>query len=238
MGDAVRLRDVLEARRNRSRAYFDRVAPHWDTVGSLFRTGVARQRVAASLVHPHLVVADVGCGTGYLSWALASLVGRLILVDHSPAMLEQAKENLRGCRASLEFRAGEIDQLPLADNEVDAVLAGMVLHHAPDLLAFVREAFRALRPGGVFVIQDLLPHREAWLRDSMADLRLGLVPGDLTALLEKAGFESPEVEVVEDSYTPERPDGGRADLSLFVVRGRRPNGAASRTLNRSMSCPS
>jgi ArsR family transcriptional regulator len=144
-------------------------------------------------------------------------------------MLDQARTNLRGSRATLEFRAGEIDRLPLGEAEVDAVVAGMVLHHAPDLLAFTREAWRALRPGGVLVIQDLLPHRESGLRETMADFKLGLVPDEVASLLREVGFLAPVVELVDDSYTPARPDGGRADLPLFLVRGRKP--AADRSPN-------
>ncbi|NRA96588.1 MAG: metalloregulator ArsR/SmtB family transcription factor [Planctomycetes bacterium] len=219
--DIERLAEVLEARRHRSRAYFDQVAPEWDMIGSDFRTGVARARVAASLVPSGLVVADVGCGTGYLASGLASLVSRIILVDHAPGMLEAAKQNLEGSRCELEFRCGEIDDLPLADGEVDAILAGMVLHHAPDPTAFFREASRVLKPGGVLVAEDLLPHREAWMRDTMADLRLGMEPRDLTARLTDVGFVDIIHESVEDAYTPEHPDGARVELPLFLIRARK-----------------
>ncbi|MEE2711680.1 MAG: metalloregulator ArsR/SmtB family transcription factor [Planctomycetota bacterium] len=219
--DLERLAEVLESRRARSRSYFDEVAPEWDMIGSDFRTGVARARVAASLVPNELIVADVGCGTGYLSSGLASIVSKVILVDHAPGMLDAARQNLEGARCELEFRCGEIDALPLAEGEVDAVVAGMVLHHAPDLTAFFREASRVLKPGGVLVVEDLLPHREAWMRDTMADLRLGLEPRDLAARLTDIGFVDVVQDPVEDAYTPERPDGARVELPLFLIRGRK-----------------
>jgi len=226
LDDAARLREVLEARRQKSRAFFDRVAKDWDVIGSDFRTGVGRHRVAASLVAPDLVVADIGCGTGYLASALAPLVARVILIDHSPAMLERARENLAGSRAVLEFRSGEIDRLPLEDGEADAVLAGMVVHHAPDLLAFGREAFRVLRRGGILVVEDLLPHREAWMREAMADLRLGLVPDDLASLVRDVGFDAPVIELLDDAYTPSGPDGAKPELPLFLLRARKPRNGA------------
>ncbi|MAE96538.1 MAG: ArsR family transcriptional regulator [Deltaproteobacteria bacterium] len=219
--DRTTLQEVLEERRARSRAFFDRVAPVWDVIGSDFASGAARQRVAASLVAPHLVVADVGCGTGYLAQTLAPLVARLILVDHAPGMLSAAERNLAESPCVLEFRQGEIDALPLVDDEADAVLAGLVLHHAPDPTAFFKEAHRVLRPGGVLVVEDLLPHKEGWMRETMADLRLGLDPRDLTARLLEVGFDDPVVESVEDAYTPERPDGVRVELPLFLLRCRK-----------------
>jgi hypothetical protein len=78
-----------------------------------------------------------------------------------------------------------------------------------------------LRPGGVLVVEDLLPHKEGWMRETMADLRLGLDPRDLTARLLEVGFDDPVVESVEDAYTPERPDGVRVELPLFLLRCRK-----------------
>lgn len=219
--DLRRLEALLEERRIRSRSYFDRVAGEWDAGLHDFRTGSGRQRVAARLVSPSLVVADVGAGTGYLAGALSGLVSRVILVDHSQAMLDLARKNLSGARAQVEIRPGEIDALPLRDGEVDAVVAGLVAHHAPDLTAFLREALRVLKPGGVLVVEDLLPHREAWMRESMADLRLGIEPRDIEDRMTAAGFLPPSSELLEDSYRPERPDGTRADLPLFLTCARK-----------------
>ena len=219
--DLERLRLVLDERRTRSRAFFDRMAPLWDTIGSDFQTGAARQRVAASLLPSDLAVADVGSGTGYLSAALDGLVGRLILVDHSPAMLRKARRNLDGSSTRIEYRQGELDDLPLENAEVDGLVAGMVLHHVPDLRAFLREAERVLKPGGVMCIEDLLPHRQAWMRESMADLRLGIDPEELASRAAEAGFEACIIEHPEDAYTPTSPDGEQVRLPLFILRARK-----------------
>ena len=60
------------------------------------------------------------------------------------------------------------------------------------------------------------------MQETMADLRLGLDPDDLQSRMESAGFRDLHGEVVDDFYRPERPDGVRADLPVFLVRGRKP----------------
>ena len=220
--DLERLDRVLDERRRRSREFFDRVAPEWDVVGSEFKRGLARWRALSCLVPDGLVVADVGCGTGYMARALVRVSERVICIDHSEAMLAQARQRLDKHLDHVEFRAGELDRLPLADAEVDAVFASLVLHHVPDVFAALREMKRALKPGGLLVVTDLLPHKETWMTEAMADLRLGLDATDLKARVERVGFEDAAVDEIEDSYVVEGPDGRRAELPLFVVHARKP----------------
>lgn len=222
--DLARLDDVLEERRRRSRAYFDRVAPEWDVVGSAFARGAARWRALACLVPDELVVADVGCGTGSMTRLLARSAARVVAIDHSDAMLARAQANLTehapDRAARVEFRRGELDRLPLADGEVGAIFASLVLHHVPDLFAALREMRRALAPGGRLVVTDLLPHKEAWMAEAMADARLGLDATDLKSRAEKAGFSAVEVEPADDAYVVEAPGGRRVELPLFLLHAR------------------
>jgi ArsR family transcriptional regulator len=227
--DLTRLAQVQDDRRRRSRAFFDRVAPEWDAVGSSFAHGLVRWRALQSLVEPELVVADVGCGTGYLSRVLVRVAERVIAIDHSQAMLARAREDLvspAGAAPRIEFRQGELDRLPLADGEVDAVFASLVLHHVPDLLAALREMRRALRPGGRLVLIDLLPHKEAWMAESFADLKPGLDPVDLRSRVEKAGFTEAAIEAIEDRHVVMGPAGKRAELPLFLLEARVSRNAA------------
>jgi ArsR family transcriptional regulator len=216
--DFQRLEEVLEERRVRSRSHFERAPKEPESQVGDFLRGSARFQVLSKLVAKSLVVADVGTGDGYLSSPLKDVVGHLILVDHAKARQEQAKKRMKGASASVEFRVGELDELPMKAGEVDAVIAGLVVHHAPDITAFLREAFRVLKPNGVIIVEDLLPHREAWMRDSMADLRLGIEPRDLEARMRDVGFKEIATETLEDSYTPDRPDGEGIELPLFLTR--------------------
>ena len=219
--DLDRLRTVLDDRRRRSREFFDRVASEWDALGSDFASGAARWQAVSSLVPRELVVADVGCGTGYVARALLGRVDRVILVDHSDAMLDQARQTLEGVGPRAEFRRGELDHLPLSDGEVDAVFAHMVLHHVPDLSAALREMARVLKPGGTLVVCDLLPHREHWMAEEMADLRLGIDPTDLIRRARAAEFDSVHRDDPSDAYVVQAPDGRRVEFPLFLLRARR-----------------
>lgn len=226
--DLERLGAVLAERRTRSAEFFDRVAGQWDTIGTDFATGQARQRLIAGLLPPGWVVGDLGCGTGYLARALVGLAGRIVCVDRSEGMLEEARRQLEPLPpgVALELRRGELDALPIADRELDAALCGMVLHHLADRRPFLSEARRALRPGGTLCVLELFPHREEWLHEAQGDLHLGLDPRVVTDDLARAGFEDLRLETLEDRYRPrpsaDEPDRPRADLALYLVRGRRP----------------
>jgi ArsR family transcriptional regulator len=232
VADLARLESVVEEREKRSSEFFDRVARDWDKIGLDFATGQARQRAAAALLPPGLVLADLGCGTGYMARSLVGLCARLVCVDRSTAMLTQCRERLeRTARGTaLEFRQGEMDALPIADGELDGLVAGMVLHHLAELERPLAEMRRVLRPGGTAVLVDLAPHGEEWMQDELGDRLLGLEPGDVLAALERAGFEGVEVEPLDDHYQPlpskAKASGDstveRARLPLFLVRAHAP----------------
>lgn len=221
--DAGRLAQVLAARAV-PEDFFDRVAGEYDKRGALFASGQARQRTVASLLQPGLVLADLGCGTGYMARALAPLASHLICVDQSEAMLAEAQENLRALPPSttVEFRQGALDALPLEDASLDGAVMGMVLHHLEDPHEALVEVLRALRPGGTFAVLELAPHRESWVQETLGDRHLGLPTTEVVRTLERAGFQDVHVEPVDDRYCP-RPgaDEAPASLPLYIVRARR-----------------
>lgn len=228
--DLLRLERVLAARESGSAELFEHLAADWDKIGVDFSTGQARQRAAACLLPRELVIADLGCGTGYLARSLAGLVSKVICVDRSRAMLAQARKRLEKehPEAKVELRRGELDALPLSDGEVDGIVAGMVLHHLPELAPALREMRRALKPRAPLVVLELEPHAEDWMREALGDLHLGLAPAATVAALRRAGFEDIAVEPVDDHYTPRRPgskSAPTASLPLYLVRAFAPRGS-------------
>lgn len=240
--DLGRLERVLEERARSESDFFDAVAADWDKIGVDFESGQARERAAAALLPRGLVLADLGCGTGYMARSLYGLCERLILVDRSPAMLARARERLARAPGStvLDVRRGELDALPIEDALLDGLVAGMVLHHLPLLDGPLGEMRRVLKPGAPLALLDLVPHNEAWLREAQGDRLLGVDPADVLAALERHGFEHVALETPSDHYRPARPEESgqpssepeashgpesartRARLPLFLVRATAP----------------
>src|SRR5690606_37611337 len=106
--------------------------------------------VALAGLSPGESVLDLGSGAGFDAFLAARAVGgagRVIGVDMTPAMLERARENARaGGYPNIEFRLGEIEHLPVADQSVDVVISNCVINLSPEKGQVFREAFRVLRP--------------------------------------------------------------------------------------------
>jgi SAM-dependent methyltransferase len=219
--DAQALEAVREKRRERSRATHDALAERWVAVGQEFATGSLRAEAYSALVPRGMVLADLGCGAGFLTSFLMRRGARVIAVDHSQKMLDAARE--RYPDGTTEYRRGEMDALPLADGEVDAAFANLVWHHLGDMDRAAEELARVIRPCGTAVITDLLPHDEDWMRESMGDHRLGLRPDDVMGALARAGFVEVHIETIHDSYVVHSPRGEESALPLFLVRGTAPD---------------
>jgi len=225
--DRVRLAAVLDERRSDEGAFFDRLAGEWDKFSGAFENGRARERAMAHLLPRDFVVADLGCGTGYMGAALLGNCSRLICVDRSEGMLLQAKKRLEPTarHTEIEYRQGELDALPIADAELDGLVAGMVLHHLPTLDDALAEMHRVLKPGATAAVLELAPHHEEWMRAELGDRHLGLAPTEVLEAFERAGFDDLLLDPVEDAYRPRRAQAASDEvphsLPLFVVRGRK-----------------
>jgi ubiquinone/menaquinone biosynthesis C-methylase UbiE len=205
-----------------SREYFDDVASRWDEMRrTFFGDGVRRAAIAAGAVASGTLVADVGIGTGFLAEAALDAGARVIGIDISDAMLNEASRKFAG--RPFEARSGGADALPLADGEADVVLANMVLHHAPDPARAICEMARALRGGGVLVLTDADTHTHEWLREEQHDLWLGFERPDVAGWFRAAGLVDVSVGDTKEMCTPTSTCGTRAAITIFIARGVKPN---------------
>jgi len=204
-----------------TREYFDKVADQWDTMRQkFFGDGVRRAAIAAARVGPGMVVADVGTGTGFLAEAAIGAGARVIGIDISEGMLAQVSSRLEG--RPFEARIGDTAALPLESGEADAVLGNMVLHHADDPPAAIREMARALRPGGTLVITDADTHTHEWLRTEQHDRWMGFDRADIRSWFEAAGLRDVTVGDTHEICSPTSNCGTRAAISIFIATGRKP----------------
>lgn len=211
--DAAALARVLDARASRARSFFDAVGPEWDALRKVFNDDVLRARALAHLAPPDWTVADVGTGTGILAIELARLGLGVVAVDHSPRMLDAARAKLEeegfafdgddlavcadgSAAGRVELRAGEAGALPLADGEVDAALAHMVLHYLPAPADALREMARVVRPGGALVVVDFVRHEAEWMREELGVQWLGFPPAEVAGWLREIGLERVRIETI------------------------------------------
>jgi arsenite methyltransferase len=166
-------------------------------------------------IQPGETVLDLGSGGGIDCFLAADAVGAdglVIGIDMTPEMVSRARVNARESRYSnVDFRLGEIENLPVADDSVDVILSNCVINLSPDKASVYGEAFRVLKPGGRVAISDIVITVEL-PDEARGDLEryAACVSGaatiyELKDILAKAGFKDIRVQpgsgVVDNSQT-------------------------------------
>jgi len=158
------------------------------------------------------IVLDLGSGGGLDCFLAANKVGekgRVIGVDMTPEMVGKARENARKSKhRNVEFRLGEIENLPVADNSVDVVISNCVINLSPDKDRVFKEAYRVLRKDGRLILSDIVlenPLPDEIKQDMDAYVRCiarASLKQDYLNSIKNAGFR--EVKIVEISDIPSR----------------------------------
>ena len=194
--DRTSLKLVLRKRQDKAREYFDELAGKF---GRRYCPGRSWQALAHALITllPELTVADLGAGEGTLSQLLAKNARKVVAIDNSPKMVEFGSQLAKkhGFK-NLEYRLGDIEEPPIANNSVDLAILSQALHHAIHPQQALGAAHRILKRGGRLVILDLLSHRFERARELYADHWLGFSEVQLHQFLEKNTFREIEVSVV------------------------------------------
>jgi len=163
--------------------------------------------VALASLREGETVLDLGAGAGFdcfLAAGKVGLNGRVIGVDMTPEMIEKARENVKkGDYGNVEFRLGEIENLPVADNSVDVVISNCVINLAPDKERVFKEAFRVLKPGGRLMVSDIVVLKELpdFIKNSI-DAYISCVSGairrdEYIGAIKAAGFQ--ETRIIDET---------------------------------------
>lgn len=203
-----------------SKDYFETVASQWDRMRkSFFSDRVRKVAVAKADVQAKKLAADIGAGTGFMTEELIENGLKVIAVDQAEAMLDEMKKKF-GRTASVDYKTGKFDNLPIQNETVDYVFANMYLHHVDSPQVAIKEMVRILKAGGKLVITDMDEHGFEFLRKEQHDRWLGFKREDVELWLNEAGLKNVKVECVdEDCCADSLECGERASVSLFVAYG-------------------
>jgi ubiquinone/menaquinone biosynthesis C-methylase UbiE len=193
--DIARAAEVLRTGKIQSRRFFDSLAPDWEVmkrsiIGELDLVGEIVNRVPRTES-----AADLGCGSGTLLTGMAGRVKTVVGVDSSREMLAEARRRLEIKGRKFDLRIGELEHLPLRDQEVDSAVINLVLHHLRNPREGLLETRRILRKAGTLIVVDFCKHEEEIMRSRYGDRWLGFSTREIELWLEEAGFTIEEQQL-------------------------------------------
>lgn len=185
---------IIEERKLSTLRFFDHIAPRWDLFKGEILGDFDLNQAIFKNVRTHRVGVDLGCGTGDLLKPMKRHAEKVIGVDSSPRMLEEARKQFQNAGGTFEIRLGEIEHLPLSDGEADFAVISLVLQYMAKPAAAVAEVSRILEQGGLFVIADFEKHNNSVLYEKYGARWLGFSRQEVEDWLKPNGFELIKVD--------------------------------------------
>jgi ArsR family transcriptional regulator len=221
--DQTRLAECRRRRLQRSKSYFESVAGDWEHIRRSYFDDRVTSLAIEKLLPPNLTVADIGCGTGSLTFELARFARKVIGVDLSNEMLRRARAVAKE-RAihNVEFRQGDIFKLPLDPASIDAAFCVMVLHFLPNPQSAIAGLCRITRPGGSVILVDLVQHKQEWMREQMAHQWLGFDRQAIEGWFRDARAESIDYDLTGSFAGEKLARNGNRPVEIFVTRATLP----------------
>ncbi|MFX1390101.1 MAG: arsenite methyltransferase [Promethearchaeota archaeon] len=174
--------------------------------GSNLALGCGNPTAHASIKEGETVL-DLGSGGGldcFIAAKKVGNIGKVIGIDMTPAMIDTARKNaIEGNYDNVEFRLGEIEHLPVADNSIDLIISNCVINLAPNKEIVFKEAFRVLKPGGRLMVSDIVLLKELPnivrenVRAYVSCIGGAILKEEYLTAIEKAGFQ--DIEIVDQS---------------------------------------
>ena len=222
--DQARLEACRRRRLRRSKSYFESVAGDWERIRKSYFDDRVTSLAIEKLLPRDLTLADIGCGTGSLTFELARFARKVIGIDLSQEMLRRARAVAKERELhNVEFRQGDALKLPLDARSVDATFCVMVLHFLPDPEHAIAGLCRITRPGGSVILVDLVEHQQEWMRAQMAHQSLGFDRAAIEKWFHDAGAGSVDYDLTGSFAGEKMTRNGNRPVEIFVARARLPS---------------
>lgn len=175
--------------------YFNNIADKWNVIRSEYFEEKLKYKVLSKVDIKDKVVADLGCGSGFISLALSGEAAVVFSVDNSINMLKVLKKSSqeKSINNIYPLKSSLVD-ISLFDESLDVVFINMALHHIKEAEVAISEMYRMLKRGGTVVISDVMKHDGKWAREEMFDEWLGFSNEEISSWFKKVGFENIQVE--------------------------------------------
>jgi len=211
-----RIHAVQAERAQRSQQFFAENAAHFREQQELIAAfevygEQAAEMLAGCFPRGGASALEVGPGEGAFLAHLSPHFQRVLALDNSSAMLEQAQQFARaGGLRNIEFLHGDTTDARLIDRKFDCIALNMVLHHVPSPAAIFQDLARILQPQGTLIVTELCRHDQLWAQQACGDLWLGFEPEDLTQWAQAAGLSAGR-----SAYLAQR-NGFRVQIRQFI----------------------
>lgn len=198
--------------------YFDSIAQSWNVIRSEYFEERLKYKLLSINNIKDKIVADLGCGTGFVSLALAGEASIVFSIDNSVNMLKELKTaSLKKGLKNIYPIKSSLDSLALFDESLDAVFINMALHHIKDAERAIEEKYRVLKEGGFVVISDVMEHNGEWAREEMFDEWLGFSNEQIANWLKKAGFKNINIENTDLKCKGYSSKGEYTETGIFIA---------------------
>lgn len=199
--------------------YFDSIAEKWNVIRSEYFEERLKYKLLSTINIKDKIIADLGCGTGFISLALANEASIVFSIDNSSNMLNQLKINVEDKNyKNIYLIKSSLDNLSLFDNSVDIIFINMALHHIKDAKKAIAEMHRVLKKDGVVIISDVMEHDGEWAREEMFDEWLGFSNEQIKNWLEEVGFNNIQIDNTDLSCKGYSSKGEYTETGIFIAK--------------------
>lgn len=200
--------------------YFNSIAKEWNVIREDYFEEKLKYISISEFDVNDKICADLACGTGFISLALAEKAKLVFSIDNSRNMLRELHDtSMRENKKNIYPIRGSVDDLPLFDGSIDAVYINMGLHHIANAKEAISEMYRILKKHGTVAITDVEEHDGEWARVEMHDEWLGFSHEQIESWFKEAGFSGIKVRSTGLKCKGYSSKGEHTETGIFLASG-------------------